>query len=243
MAYFSSFPAVEYTFGTEKSTDVFRNIAIYSTIIDQIKNEIALYEDYTITENERPDQLSYSFYNNPNYHWTFFLMNNKLRERGWPLSNADLLKYAKRNYPNKTLKTLTPLINFTSFFKSGDTVEGRISGATGKVVHRNLNLGNIDVEVTSGTFIANENIQVDGTSELVLVSSVVDQYLSSHHYENGGEYVDIESNGIPSPGAFDTEITIFDEIARQNNDLKQIRVIKPNSIAQVVSSFKEAIRS
>jgi len=243
MTFFSSFPEIEYKFGDEKTSDVFRDIAIYSTVIDQIKNEITFYEDYTIDENQRPDQLSYLIYDNPNYHWTFFLVNDKIRERGWPISNLEILNYAKKEYPNKVINTLSPLINFTSVFKVGDTIEGRSSGAIGKIIHKNYDLGKLTIQVTDRNFVAGENIQTDGTTELVLISSVVEEHLSVRHYENGGIIVDVESNGIPSPGVSDVPITILDDLHRQNNDLRQIRIIKPSVINQVVSSFKEAIKS
>ena len=122
MTFFSSFPIIEYKFGDEDTTDLFRNLSIYSTVVDQIKNENSLYEDYQIIENQRPDQVSYILYNNPNFHWTFFLMNDNLREQGWPLTNLELLNFAKRKFPNKVLNTTSSLISFTSFFKTGDTI-------------------------------------------------------------------------------------------------------------------------
>lgn len=243
MTYFSSFPTVQYKFGNENTFDLFRNIAIYSTVVDQIKNEQSLYEDIIIVENERPDQVSYRLYNNPNFHWTFFLMNDKLRGRGWPLSNAELLRFAQRKFPDKSLNTSSALITFTSFFKPGDVVTGRSSGATGTIVRRDLNLGKIIVTKTTGEFIAGESIETSGTTQLVEISGVVDEYLGVHHYENGGVFVDVESNGIPSPGASDVPVTILDELHRQNNDLKQIRVIKRNNVNRIASSFKEALSS
>ena len=243
MTFFSSFPIIEYKFGDEDTTDLFRNLSIYSTVVDQIKNENSLYEDYQIIENQRPDQVSYILYNNPNFHWTFFLMNDNLREQGWPLTNLELLNFAKRKFPNKVLNTTSSLISFTSFFKTGDIITGRSSGATAKILRKDLDLGKLVISDITGTFVAGENIETSGTTELVTVSSVVDEHLSVHHYENNGVIVDVLSNGVPSPGASDVEKTILDELNNKNNELRRIRIIKRDRINQVVSSFKKAVNS
>tara|TARA_Y100000114_G_C11748270_1_gene322811 strand:+ start:66 stop:803 length:738 start_codon:yes stop_codon:yes gene_type:complete len=245
MTYFSSFPTTPYNFGDETSADLFRNITLYSDVIDQIRDESTLYEEYTILENERPDQLAYRFYNNADYHWTFYLMNAKLRERGWPLSNNEVLRYAKAKYPNTTITTESKLVEFPTFFKTGDTVEGRSSGASGKIVHKNFDLGQLVIDTTGTvTFITGENIETSGTNELVFAKSVEDEYLAAHHYESGGEYVDIlNDSGVPSLSLTRLEKTVLDELHRQNDDLKQIKVIKNQFINQIVSSFKEALRS
>jgi len=243
MTFFSSFPTIEYKFGDEDTTDLFRNLSIYSTVVDQIKNENSLYQDYQIIENQRPDQVSFILYNNPNFHWTFFLMNDDLREQGWPLSNLELLNFAKRKFPNKVLNTTSSLISFTSFFKTGDTVTGRSSGATATILRRDLDLGKLVISNITGAFVAGENIETSGTTELVDVSSVVDEHLSVHHYENSGVIVDVLSNGVPSPGASDVEKTILDELNSKNSELRRIRVIKSSMISQVASSFKRAVGS
>ena len=94
------------------------------------------------------------------------------------------------------------------------------------------------------TFITGENIETSGTNELVFAKSVEDEYLAAHHYESGGEYVDIlNDSGVPSLSLTRLEKTVLDELHRQNDDLKQIKVIKNQFINQIVSSFKEALRS
>ena len=40
MTFFSNFPVVQYKFGDEDTNDLFRNLSNYTTVIDQIKNEM-----------------------------------------------------------------------------------------------------------------------------------------------------------------------------------------------------------
>ena len=104
---------------------------------------------------------SIKIYGNPNYHWTFYLMNDNLREQGWPSSHDKILHKAKRDYPNTTITTRTDLTTITGFFKTGDTIEGRTSGATAKIIHRNLDLGQIIVNnIVGGPFVASELLQM-----------------------------------------------------------------------------------
>ena len=91
--------------GTSTVKDTFENISVYADIIDQIKNDVAAYEEYYILPGERPDQVSLKLYDTPNYHWTFFLLNDDIKEQGWPLSNKNLFKtyhgYSDVEMPNK----------------------------------------------------------------------------------------------------------------------------------------------
>ena len=240
--YFQYFPRSFYRFGDETRSDVFQNITIYADVIDQIKDNTTTYTDYYIQDNERPDQASFNIYGNTNFHWTFYLMNNKLREQGWPLSRSNVLRYAKKKYPNKTITTRTGLTLLTGFFKTGDTIEGRTSGATAKIIHRHLDLGQLVINDISGTFQAGELLQMSGTLDTVLVHSISDEYLSAHHYEDASKVI-TDIDPTIGPGGLLNEVTYLDRAHSENDNLKQIRIIKPSLIIDVVNSFREAVAS
>ena len=169
-------------------------------------------------------------------------MNDKLREQGWPISRANVLRYAQKKYPNKTITTRTRLTSLTGFFKTGDTIEGRDSGATAKIIHRHLDLGQLVLNDISGIFQANELLQMAGTSNTVSVHSVSDEYLSAHHYEDGNKVI-TDIDPTVGPGGLLNEVTYLDRAHSQNDNLKQIRIIKPSLIIDVVNSFREAVAS
>ena len=242
MSYFKNFPDVFYQFGNEKSIELFQNISLYIDIIDQIKNNYAFYQTYYIQQNERPDQLSMRLYDTPEYHWTFYLMNDTIRERGWPLSNKEIIERCIKDYPHLVITTRDSL---NGIFKIGTQVTGKRSGATGTIAHRTLDLGQIHLENVNGTFIAGEIL--NWTNERNLIDTITsysigEEYLSAHHYEDAeGNHVDIDP--YVGPGAQLTEITYLDRHIALNNQLKSIRVIKPGAIDDVVSAFNEALRS
>lgn len=243
MSFFENFPLVDYKFGNEESFTVFRDITAYSDVIDQIKDNIAFYQDYYLQEHERPDQVSYKLYGSSGLHWTFFLLNDKLKENGWPISNGKVIEKAQKEYSQTTLTTRTPLYDK---FKIGQTITGNISAASAKIDHRHLDLGQLVItNIVDGPFQDGEIItsaNSNGFIESITLQSSSPEYLSAHHYENAaGETVDIDPE--VGPGALLTEITYLDRLIRQNENLKSIRVIKPSSLQQISFAFKESISS
>ena len=45
-------------------------------------DEISAYRYFEISNGERPDIVSQRLYNTPNYHWTFFILNDKPAQTG-----------------------------------------------------------------------------------------------------------------------------------------------------------------
>lgn len=241
MPYFRYFPQSFYKFGNEESTEIFPNISIYADIVDSIRDNVSFYSDYYIQENSRPDQVSSELYNTPQYHWTFYLMNPILRERGWPLSNQEILKKIQSD---RRLTVITTRDSLNGIMLPYQIINGITSGTVGYVEYRNLDLGQLSIEITSGTsFIAGETIVSTNDNnefQTIVVNSVSPEYLSAHHYENAdGITVDIDP--LVGPGAQLIEVSHLDRYIRMNEELKSIRVIKSEVIREVVQSFREAV--
>ena len=105
MSFFRNFPFVGYNFGDNLDPAAFQNLAVYTDVVDQYKDDLAFYELYYIQDNERPDNLSYRLYGTTEFYWTFFLLNDKLRQQGWPLTESEIHTLAEKFYPNKVLVT------------------------------------------------------------------------------------------------------------------------------------------
>jgi len=240
MSYFKNFPTVGYNFGDETDTTVIQNITVMSEIIDQIKDNITIYRDYYIPEGERPDQTSMKLYETPHLHWTFFLMNDNLREVGWPLSNKLLLDKAKKEYPNTVLTTRSVLYDK---FKVGQTIIGNVSGVTATINHRHLDLGQVVITGATGTFTNGElitSINADGNTESITLVSSSPEYLSAAYYVNGDlERVDFDPT--VGPGVFLTEVTYQDRYIEANDNLRQIRIIKPSLMPEIVRSHRQSL--
>lgn len=240
--FFKGFPTVYYRFGEEQTITAFQDISAYTDIIDEVKDTTAFYASYYIQPNERPDQLSYKLYGSTDYHWTFYLMNDNIREQGWPLNNEQLISYAIQQYNHTAIVTRTSL---NGIFKVGQTVRGTRTGSTGTIIHRNLDLGIVYLEDVVGTFGSQEAINSFpniATVETITATSSTIEYNAPHHYEDAdGNWVDIDP--AVGPGGLLTEVTVLDHLERTNESLKTIRVIKPSVIGEVAQAFKEAVRS
>ena len=82
MRYMQQLHAILYKFGNETKPVFFPELNAYVDILDQLKVDQSFYEDYTILSGDRPDIVSNKLYNNPDYYWTFYMLNDHLRESG-----------------------------------------------------------------------------------------------------------------------------------------------------------------
>lgn len=236
-SYFKSFPIITYKFGSNEDPVLFQNISAYIDLVDQIKDDVSYYQTMQIEEYERPDTLSYKLYNTTEYYWTFYLLNDDIRESGWPLSNADLRDRALIDYPNRVITTTGDISNS---FLPGETVIGLTSGSTGKVIKRYIDLGQIVVHSTNnfnvGELIRTQNDEITTVS----VYRETAQYNSVHHYEDSdGTWVDI--NPFTQNTAGTIPITYLDRMIARNEELKIIKVLKKEVAPQIASNFKRAL--
>ena len=252
MQYFNDFNKIFYKFGDEVDTVVFQDLSQYTDIVDQVKDGISFLNFHTIQEGFRPDQVSIQLYGTPFNYWTFYLLNDDIREQGWPLTNTELNAYIRKIFPNEVLNTRQP---FATKFKVGQTVTGSVSGAVGVIKKRNLDLGQIIIDGISnfkedGEVILSTNSS--GVVESLQTFSAVKEFQSASHFVNAsGEIVDLgvdsdatSSNfgGLLPPGAQITEKTHEDVYFAVNESLRDITVIRPELITTLSSGFKQAIR-
>ena len=263
--YFQNIPNIPYRFGDLNDEAMITNLTAYSEILDTVKGNAAFYQDYYIQHDERPDHVAYKLYKNPQLHWTIYLLNPKLRENGWPLSDLEVLEKVKKQYPDTTLNTDEDI---SSTFQVGQVVTGQMSGASGVVVRRNLDLGQIIVNVDSSlppfrtdgeriTSVVGETVQA------VDITSSEDEHQSLRHWVDDVEYA-VDKNEDPDesltqryvytsrldvPRDPDTnnplaaEVSHYDHYVAENNSLKQIRVVRPGNIREIVSAFIAAVGS
>lgn len=147
--YFKKFDKIYYTFGDETSPAIIQDLSTYVDLIDQIKSNNAFYEDYTIVSGERPDTTSFKLYGTTDYYWTFFLLNDQLREQGWPITRSEVLEQAAEYYPHITVTTQDS--DLPSYFPVGQRVIGQSSLVHGEVLNRNLDLGQLVIDVDNST--------------------------------------------------------------------------------------------
>tara|TARA_R100001377_G_scaffold11011_1_gene5510 strand:- start:7977 stop:9257 length:1281 start_codon:yes stop_codon:yes gene_type:complete len=143
MSFFTNFPLAVYKFGDENSFTLIQNISAYINIIDELRDDLSYYTTEFIQDYDRPDSFSFKLYDTTDFYWTFYYLNDDIRESGWPLPQNDLLPKAKLDYPHRTITTTGDI---SKTFLPGHTVTGSLSGTIGTVVKRYMDLGQIIVE-------------------------------------------------------------------------------------------------
>tara|TARA_Y100000004_G_scaffold175914_1_gene215941 strand:+ start:1116 stop:1847 length:732 start_codon:yes stop_codon:yes gene_type:complete len=240
MPYFNNFERVLYKFGDEAQNSLIQNMSIYTDVIDQIRDDVSFYTKERIHEKERPDHISKRLYGSPNFYWTFYLMNDGLRSKGWPIDRDALLDKMKREYP---FHVITVRQDITNTFLISQLVIGNSSGAQGIVRHRNLDTGQIIVELQNNVeFLPNEvaRTTIASVTTTAQLYGAAPEYLAARYYVDGkGERTDFDP--LIGPGALLTEKTLLDDVTEQNEELRNIRAIKREYLLQLQTSFTKAV--
>lgn len=99
--------------------------------------------------------------------------------------------------------------------------------------------------LTDGTFTAGEELSYTnpaGTSTSMVIYGEMPQYLGTHHYEDAdGNWIDINPLTQEKPiGAI--EKNMKDYLSDKNEELRQIKIIKPSTISSIATEFSELMR-
>ena len=251
--YFKNFESLAYRFGNLEDPVLFNNLTQYVQLIDEIKTNVAFLNKYTILSGDRADSLSHKLYGTTDYYWTFYLMNDHLRLSGWPVDTGDLLATAASKYPNRfiTFNNRTTIgganEDIAVTFPVGQSVTGASSTTVGTIVKRNLDLGQLFIKITSGTkFSVGEQLQFTDTNSNVIslvIASEGEQYNAVHHYEDtNGVQQDITLFDFGNPSTSLLPVTYRDRLETRNEELKEIIVLRPDAVVQVVSEFNKLMR-
>jgi len=252
-SYFNSFDNVLYRFGDNESPVSFNKLSQYVSILDDTLDNAAFYNLYTIISGERADTLSYKLYGTTQYYWTFFLLNEHIRESSWPIPSYDLLEEIKQRYPYRTVTTTEDISTDNGSFELFPVGQKVTSSnlLQGTIIRKIPELGQliIDTGTTPNTqgYVVGEDISyddIDGEPHSAVIVRESEQYNSVHHYEDDqGVTQDFTLGSYPQP--FDTvpssciPVTYRDRIETKNDELKQIVIVKPSQIQSIVSEFKK----
>lgn len=97
MTYFAQFPTFLAKIGDQQQVveDFFIRVKAGK---NYTSSSVLLLSTY-IKDGERPEDVSYRFYRNAEYHWVVLLINNIVDPRGeWPKTDKDLVTYTLQRY-------------------------------------------------------------------------------------------------------------------------------------------------
>ena len=243
--YFQNFPSVSYQFGVNLPAVAYENLTAYVDIIDQIKDNIAFYRNYYIQEGDRPDQLSYKLYGTTDYYWMFYLLNDHIKEQGWPLTYDALSRLIDKDLTHTVVETKDVIANQ---MKIGQQVTGSASGVVGTIAHRNLDLGQLYIkdlvtgsnDAVDTTFRSTEVLtsQVgEGIESITLISASSEKNSVRYYVDGDNLHCDIDPHA-DRPNT-KTPVTQLEYYIAENDKLKSIRVIKPDAVRDIFREFQD----
>lgn len=110
MSFFTQFPKIQYDINADgiktEITDMFRHVDVKESFIDNITT----YTWYEIKDGERPDIVSNRLYGTPDYYWTFFVLNESLKQglNTWPKSYRQFELMLEQDYSKYSALVFIP---------------------------------------------------------------------------------------------------------------------------------------
>lgn len=100
MSLFKQFPTKEYDIASIGQLQTIIDISRAVDVNDILAKDSVAYTKYDIIDGARPDIISQLLYNTPEYYWTFFIVNDHLKDgyRAWPKSQLTLEKFISDKY-------------------------------------------------------------------------------------------------------------------------------------------------
>lgn len=98
MKYFATLPSISQPDFNGNNITV-TNILTRGYLLQQLQNNIYLYYDYNIKEHDKPEIISYKYYNDQNRYWMIFYANNIMDPNSeWPLDQYNFDLYIENKY-------------------------------------------------------------------------------------------------------------------------------------------------
>jgi hypothetical protein len=236
MKFFRYFPKIQYDLDGNNYYREVVNLFRASKIVSGIDDDISFYRTYTIQDGERPDHISTKLYGTHEYYWTFFVINEKLKNafNDWPGTVKEVEDYVKETYTGQYIAYSGN--DLYDKFVVGETIRGFISGATAEIVDKSTDLGWIRVTNVNGAFKVGELIRGDTTLD------------SIDYFEGMGEFYNAAHSYVNATGDTVTRFTPnaslvsnYDYEVQRNEEKRDIRVIRPEYIGRVKRQFRDSI--
>ena len=78
-----------------------KNIWRRAEILTEFKSQVTIFNEITVRDGERPEDIATAFYNNPFYNWTVLIANDVVDVYSqWPRSITQLQDFINQKYDN-----------------------------------------------------------------------------------------------------------------------------------------------
>ena len=99
MSYFRKFPLMAYDMAGNGNYKLLPNILRRVKLRSGIRSGSFLFDNYDVADGERPEDIAFKYYGDPEYHWVI-LMTNNITDRyyQWPLSQPQFAEHLTDKY-------------------------------------------------------------------------------------------------------------------------------------------------
>jgi len=99
MAYFKPFPTIDYDPTGNNTHKTIKDILIRVKIKDIVKQNRAVFSKYDVKEGQRPEDVAFEQYGDPEFHWIVLMMNEMTNPYyDWPMGLRDLERFVAAKY-------------------------------------------------------------------------------------------------------------------------------------------------
>ena len=99
MAYFARFPMMVYDVKGNKDYKLLPDILRRVKLRSGIRAGSFLFDNYDVIDGEKPEDVAFKYYGDPEYHWVILMTNNVTdRFYQWPLSQPQFQEHLTDKY-------------------------------------------------------------------------------------------------------------------------------------------------
>ena len=180
-----------------------KNIWRRAEILTEFKSQVTIFNEITVRDGERPEDIATAFYNNPFYNWTVLIANDVVDVYSqWPRSITQLQDFINQKYdnPQATKHHVTTEVK---------DAKNNIIVEAGKVVASNYQIsyynGSTTVTATPVVSVSNEQFEFEENAKKARIQIIKPQLIEDF-VEN---YYSILSKGrIDNVGASASDINM-----------------------------------
>jgi hypothetical protein len=266
MSYFRELPNLEYQsfLSSRKGSDDYllvKNVFRRVKLRDDLQNVFTIFNKYQIQEGARPDTVAEELYGSSQYDWVVLIGANIINVRNeWPLSDRDIYRYSEELYGND--------LNAVHHYETTEVKDsnGRLILPAGKIVDSTFTIPNPDISlrypypVTSGNIGINTTFITGITTTGIVVKKTIYEPPDVIAPNTIVTSIGIGTVFINQPTLNITSttktfsfqnpleninpvvgISNYEYEVRKNDKKKDIYVLKPSYLQQVVNDTRKAM--
>ena len=152
-----------------------KNIWRRAEILTEFKSQVTIFNEITVRDGERPEDIATAFYNNPFYNWTVLVANDVVDVYSqWPRSITQLQDFINQKYdnPQATKHHVTTEVK---------DAKNNIIVEAGKVVASNYQIsyynGSTTVTATPVVSVSNEQFEFEENAKKARIQIIKPQII------------------------------------------------------------------